>query len=62
MVFLSPENPDTLYPKVVGIPSLAKRNTTKKIYLCNYDEKYMAYRDKWEVDSDGEVGPFLMPL
>ena len=55
----SPENTDTLYLKVVGISSSPKRTTTKKIDFCNYDENDVEDQDKWEVDSDGEVGPFF---
>ena len=55
----SPENPDTLYLRVVGIPSPPKRTIPKKIDFCNYDKKIVADEDKWEVDSDGEVGPFF---
>ena len=55
----SPENIDTLYLKVVVIPSSPKRTIMKKIDLYNYDENYVADQDKWEVDSDGEVGPFF---
>ena len=54
-----PENTDTLYLKVVGISSSPKRTTTKKIDFCNYDENDVEDQDKWEVDSDGEVGPFF---
>ena len=35
------------------------RTTAKKINSCNYDENDAADQDKWEVDSDGEVGPFF---
>ena len=55
----SPENTDTLYLEVVGIPLHPKRTTTKKIYFCNYDENGMVDQDKWEVDSYGEVGPLF---
>ena len=32
-----PESLETLYLKVVGIPSRPKRTITKKIGFCNYD-------------------------
>ena len=53
------EKPDTLYLNIVGIPSTSKKNKMKKIYLCNYEENDGENKDKWEVDSDGEVGPFF---
>ena len=53
------ENPDTLYLKVVGIPSSPKRNITKKIDLCNYSENYAVDKDEWEFYSDGEAVPFF---
>ena len=52
------DNPDTLYLNVVGIPPSPKRTIIKEIAFCNYDENYDIDKDKWEVDSDGEVGPF----
>ena len=55
----SPENPGTLYLKVVGIPSSPKRTTTEKINFCNYGKNNVADQDKWEVDSNGAVGPFF---
>ena len=59
---LSPENIDTLYMKVVVIPSLPRRTITNNIDFLKYDENYAEYQDKWEVDSDWEVGPFFMPF
>ena len=56
----SPENPDTLYLEVVGVPPFPKRTITNKIYLCNCDENYEEYKYKREVDCDGEFGTFLM--
>ena len=35
-----PENPDSFYLNVVGIPPSPARTITKKIYFCNYDENY----------------------
>ena len=55
----SPENPGTLYLKVLGIPSSPKRTITNKIDFCNYNENYAADKYKWEVDYDGEVSPFF---
>ena len=57
-----PENSDTFYLKVVGIPSLPNRNITKKIYFCNYDENDVADKYRWGVDSNGLVGPFLYAI
>ena len=34
----SPENPNTLYLNVVGIPPLPNITITSKVYLCNCDD------------------------
>ena len=54
-----PENTDTLYLNVVGIPPSTKRPITNEIYFYNYDENYKEDKDKWEFDSDGESGPLF---
>ena len=55
----SPKNPYTLYLHVVGITQSPNITTTNKLDLCNYDENDEEDKDKWEVDSDGEVDPFF---
>ena len=57
-----PENPDNLCLNVVGITPPPKRTITKKIDLCNYVEIDEEDKEKWEVDSDGDSGPFFMTL
>ena len=54
-----PENPDTLYLKVLGIPPSPNRTISKKIDLYNYYENDAEDKEKWWVDSDGGVGTFL---
>ena len=49
----SPENTDTLYLNVVGIPPYPKRTIKNKIDLCNYDENDEEDKEKWEVDYNG---------
>ena len=56
---LSPKNLDSLYLNVVGIPSSSERTTKKKIYFWNYDKNYEEDKDTWEVDFDGDFGPFF---
>ena len=58
----SPEKPNTLYLKLVGIPSSQNRTITKKIDFCNYDENDAAYKENWEVDYDRLVGPFFSTI
>ena len=54
-----PENPYTVYLKVVGITTSQKRTITKKIDLYNYGKNDVKDKDKWGVDYDGEVSPFF---
>ena len=55
----SPENLDTLYLNVVGIPPFPKRTITKKIDLCKHYDNYEEDKDKWVVDYDGYIGTFI---
>ena len=57
----SPGNGDTFYLNLVVIPSSPKRKITKD-RLCNYYENYEEDKDKWEVDSNGEVVPFFYAI
>ena len=54
-----PENADTLCLKVVDIPSFPKITIIKKTNCCNDDDNNAVDQEKWEVDYDGEVGPFF---
>ena len=56
------ENLDTLYLKVVGIPSSPKRTITKKINFCKYDKNGAADQYKWEVNYDGGVGTLFVAI
>ena len=55
----SPENTDNFYLNVVGIPTSPKRTITNKIDFYNYDEYDVKYKEKWEIDCDGDVSPFF---
>ena len=55
----SPKNPDSLHLNVVGIPPSSMITITKKIDFCNYDENVEVDKDKWEVDYEGDIGPFF---
>ena len=48
-----------MYLNVVGIPPSLKRTITKKIDFFNYNENDEEDKYKWEVDYDGDFGPFL---
>ena len=39
-----------------------KITITKKINLSKCNENYTAYQDRWEVDSDGRVGPLFYSI
>ena len=58
----SPENLNTLYIKVVGILPFPKITIPERIDFCNYIENYAEYKDNWEVDYDGVVGPFFSDI
>ena len=47
---------------MVGIPPLTKITITKNIYFCKYYTNYEEYKDKWEVDYDGDVGLFFYAI
>ena len=55
----SPENPDSLYLNVVHNTPFTNITITKKVYFCNYNKNDEDNKDKWEVDNDGDVGPFF---
>ena len=48
-----------MYLNVVGILPPPKRTITKKIDLCSYNKNDQEYKDKCEVDYNGNVGPFF---
>ena len=54
----SPENPDSSYLNVVGIPSSPKRTITKKIDFLNYEKNGEEGKDKWDIYSDGGLVRF----
>ena len=53
------ESTETLYLKVVGIHHLQREPKLRRSISADTIKNDVAYKEKWEVDSDGEVGTFF---